>query len=278
MTSTAEAATGPRAYFRIQVEAGLRVVAAEGCVRELLGYEAGDFVSPRVLLLDRVHRDDVELAGRLLRGEADTGIHPCNLRVRHADGRMRCLRGEWVRGREAENGKVVELALWGAADAGGSEDPSHGPSIFAAVMESVAEGVFFADTAHVFRHANENFRRYFPDAGGRPRAVTGLTVYDLLPEAEADRQYEIQKAILAGAPAREEVREAPDAAGNARWFYLRNFAVRDEHGEVIGLFGVVRNVTENVLTERELRENRELLKLFIEHAPAALAMLDRNLR
>ncbi|HWA58158.1 MAG TPA: PAS domain S-box protein, partial [Gemmatimonadales bacterium] len=49
------------------------------------------------------------------------------------------------------------------------------------------------------------------------------------------------------------------------------------HGDDIVL-AVVHDVTEQRLAEQALRESRERLQLFIEHAPASLAMLDRDMR
>ncbi|HWA57974.1 MAG TPA: PAS domain S-box protein, partial [Gemmatimonadales bacterium] len=49
------------------------------------------------------------------------------------------------------------------------------------------------------------------------------------------------------------------------------------HGDDIVL-AVVHDVTEQRLAEQALRESRERLQLCIEHAPASLAMLDRDMR
>ncbi len=49
-------------------------------------------------------------------------------------------------------------------------------------------------------------------------------------------------------------------------------------GRIIGLFGLSRDITELKQAETVLRETSERLRLFIEHAPAALAMFDRQMR
>ncbi len=49
-------------------------------------------------------------------------------------------------------------------------------------------------------------------------------------------------------------------------------------GEVAGISGIGPDITQPIDASHRLQESRELSQLFIEHAPAALAMLDRKMR
>lgn len=54
--------------------------------------------------------------------------------------------------------------------------------------------------------------------------------------------------------------------------------LRDSAGRISGIMSVVADVTARRKAEDALRENEKILQLFIEHAPAALAMFDRKMR
>jgi two-component system sensor histidine kinase/response regulator len=87
----------------------------------------------------------------------------------------------------------------------------------------------------------------------------------------------VKKAIDEGAPYAEEV-EIQAKEGGRRWAVARGEPVRDAAGTVIELRGMLQDITAAKETERALRDGEERLRLFIRHAPAALAMFDRDMR
>jgi len=66
--------------------------------------------------------------------------------------------------------------------------------------------------------------------------------------------------------------------GSLGWTFSRAVPRLDAHGEILDWIGMASDVTPRKIAEETLRESEERLRLFIEYAPAALAMFDREMR
>ena len=96
----------------------------------------------------------------------------------------------------------------------------------------------------------------------------------------ADRErvaHLIQEGLKTGRRTEGEWRVIwPD--GSVHWIAGRWQVRMDESGEPLRVFGVNMDVTERKQAEQALHAREELLKIFVKHVPAAVAMLDRDMR
>ena len=246
------------ADFRLALMEKLDVLSVSERVEELLGYKPQEFLSSAISLEGLVHPDDLAAVRQLFSSSAREDSGELNVRVRPADGRIRCMRWGYELEKTAEGFAILNLELRCGTRMGQEEADRGSPVDLMAVMDCVDECAYLKDRNHVITLANGNFRRMFSDPSQEPRDVIGLTDYDLFPEEYADQSYEFEEQVLAGGPVEYVLQET--VQGRKERLDHRKFPVRDRGGQIIGLFTIIAVTTERVLAEQALRANEESLK------------------
>jgi PAS domain S-box-containing protein len=142
-------------------------------------------------------------------------------------------------------------------------------------FEQSAAGVVELYPSGQLRRAN---KRFCDLVGRSSEELRTLTLADIThPDDHGwdDLHYEqaLQKTLPQGWTKRY-VR--PD--GTIVWVRVSGSVVRDSQGQPVYLVGVVQDITDLVNVERALAKSQSQLMAFVEHTPAAVAMLDRDLR
>ena len=246
------------ATFDIALSSQPKVLSVSETVKALLGYTPRDFLSSEVSLADRIHPHDADVAKRLFSLEMVMGTLAFNIRLRHADGRIRCVRGSYEK-KVARNGEVVlHLKLQDAKSLWKSPSRERLPANLGALLSNTDDFIFFKDRNHVFTSASKNMTEVL-DPVLQGLTLLGLTDYDLFPEKHADIYYRLEKQVFSGVPVASEVHESQTVDGTLVWLDNRKYPIKNDRGEIIGLFGVVRDVTERMKAEQALRSSEESL-------------------
>lgn len=85
--------------IRVDLSDPVRTISVDGDVEGLLGFSSEAFLSGKVSLVSLVHPGDQDIAEVLFANPlaAPASLRGTfNIRLRHADGRIRCVRGEYA--------------------------------------------------------------------------------------------------------------------------------------------------------------------------------------
>ncbi len=138
--------------------------------------------------------------------------------------------------------------------------------LFQNFMETVPDSVYFKDTRGRFIRVNqEKLRRFnLRDAA----QIFGKTDFDFFGAEDARRMQTEEEEIMAtGQPmlAREEKIVRLD--GSVTWMLTSKMPLRNEEGEIVGTFGVTRDITRQKMAEQTLNYSQHLLETIMNHVP-----------
>ena len=103
----------------------------------------------------------------------------------------------------------------------------------------------------------------------------------LHPEDRDRAQAEVMAVVAGDSPTFEtefRIVLPASAGGGVRWLLGRGQVIRDARGAPMRMLGINMDITERKRAETALAQNEEQLRLFVDRAPAAIAMYDQSMR
>jgi len=143
-----------------------------------------------------------------------------------------------------------------------------------AFMNNVPDHVYFKDRDSRFIRINKAQAQAFGMSD--PAQAIGKTDFDFFTEEQARQAREDELAIIrTGQPANKEERETW-AGRRDTWVSTTKVPLRDEEGNVVGTFGISRDITERKRAEEALRLSEERHRTILQTAMDGFWITDRQ--
>jgi sigma-B regulation protein RsbU (phosphoserine phosphatase) len=152
-------------------------------------------------------------------------------------------------------------------------DESLDSSILRVLMDTSVDRIYFKDLQSRFVRNNATHARSL--GAGSPEDCVGKTDFDFFSREHAERAFrDEQEIIRTGQPIISQLERLTMRDGRTGWASTTKMPWRNAQGEIIGTFGVTRDVTAAKEAEDKLEEERNLLRSIIDNLPSRLYVKD----
>jgi len=142
------------------------------------------------------------------------------------------------------------------------------------MVESAHDAIFFKDLKGRYIIANDRALEAF---GLTREQVIGRNDNEIMPnEAEARKNIEDDQLVFKTGRLTEITKQMTDTDGKERWFQAVKVPRFDDKGNIIGLVGIARDITEHKKAEEELRDKTRALDAILANLKQGIAYLDKN--
>ena len=260
--------------FHISLAGSASVLSVSNNIDELIGFKKDDFLKGKISLESRIHPHDRDISDELFPNEIKQASGSFNFRLRHADGQICCIRGEYNKWTDKGSKNVIlELRLQDSKSLWQQKSDREILPNFKSMMENTNDYIYFKDRNHVFTGASQTLVS-LTEPSTHWTDLLGKTDYDVFPENYADIYYRLEKQVFSGIDVAHEIQETMDNDGNKGWVDNRKFPIRDDHNKIIGLFGIARIITDQKIAEEKLRISEKRFRTMFEEARLGFALID----
>jgi PAS domain S-box-containing protein len=143
------------------------------------------------------------------------------------------------------------------------------------LLDNLPDAIFFCDTANRVIRINKALADLFGLEG--PAKAVGKTHFDFL-SAEVARQLteENQEIIRTGHPILAKEDKVLVPGGRRLWLSRTKMPFRDRDGNIIGTFGVIRDITERRKANDTLRQSEERYRSVVAAMQHGILLLDAD--
>ena len=144
-----------------------------------------------------------------------------------------------------------------------------------ALMDSVPDVIYFKDRQSRLTRVNMGLARKYGLSD--PSEAVGKTVFDFFTREYAEYAFESEQEVmrtgkpLIGVESKQTWPDRPDT-----WASVTKMAMYDQEGNITGIFGVARDITERKKAEETLRQSQEMFEGLFQSSPDAIVTVGQQ--
>lgn len=140
------------------------------------------------------------------------------------------------------------------------------------ILDTIPQPVFWKDQNFVFRGCNAAFST---ETGCSQQAIIGKTDFELSNETTAKKyRAEDEQVIQSGCPLIDYETLQIVQSGEQKWESVSKLPLRDADGNIIGVLGMLRDITQQKQAEGALRASEALFSAAFERSASGMSLTD----
>ncbi len=143
------------------------------------------------------------------------------------------------------------------------------------LMDNIPDRIYVKDWEG--RKTISNRADWVASGGMSMDDVIGKTDFDTYPLEMAARFWADDECVIeTGAPILNREEPGRDEKGKPVWVLTTKLPLRDKQGQILGLVGIGRDITDKKLADAALMREKQFVEALILHSPVAIVVLDEK--
>ena len=246
----------------VTIDTSFQITAAEGDCWAVFGVNEIGLNNNHDLLRAQLHPADDSIIQNWFDAPHSTP-RDNHLRIRNGSGQYQVYQATF----SASNNQL-RIELSDTREAARQIGAATGP-ITRAVLETTDDYIFAKDANHILLTASQSMAALCEPIDHWTE-FAGKSDYEIFPEELADDYYRLETEVYAGKKIAREVQRFERTDGTTGWVDNRKYPVTDDQGNIIGLFGIARDITDQVNAAQSL----SLSASVFEHSAERIVIVD----
>jgi PAS domain S-box-containing protein len=226
-------------------------------------------------LLEHILPEDREKADNEIRSaKTDRAVIDFECRIRREDGEVRWIR---IRGKPRLNDRNEVVLVAGVVEditdrKVTEQELRKGRQLLESLVDNAALPIFFKDKDARYTFVNN---RFVQDLKVPRDTLLGKTAADLWPSDLAGQISAIDSRVLeTGKPI--ETEEKLRIEGRDRWFITSRFPIRDASEQIIGVGGMLIDITDRKEAAKQISRSQEHFRIMADSSPLMIWVTDTH--